>query len=409
MELRRSRRSIGGSERLSRLIAGAPAAIPDGMAISSLMRRLGFVKLDAYGLVLTPEDRILSVRSTVLDDGLGQKIVGWQESDLAAMELERWAPPAAPRNVPKPVMNQVALAPTVPQPAMAPAMPPPIPRAKPPTTPPALTQRPLPGMTTAPARPVAVAQPLGTTAPKQARPPTPIPLETMPMGRVADPTEVGEDEWEWEIAVARARAAAEWAEEAAQQLAAAPVLPRAMKKRATSPIAIVAEAKRDAMKSDIWPTTEPLQRVVAEAIEEPAPPIRVMPRVKSPTPAKPIVMIPTHTPAPLPPPPTGPVSTLTMLPSVSPRAPLQPIVAPRARSTTGQLPAMAVTSSQRRFPRGTPATTPDARMDRIGEDTQVSATPAPAPFAASANDDATRPGLMLPSASSTRRVAAKQR
>jgi hypothetical protein len=366
------------------------------------MRRLGFVKLDAYGLVLTPEDRILSVRSTVLDDGLGQKIVGWQESDLAAMELERWAPPTqAPRNVAKPVINQVALAPTVPQAAM----PPPIPRAKPPTTPPALTQRPLPGMTTAPARPMAVAQPLGTAAPKQKRPPTPIPLETMPMGRVADPTEVGEDgdEWEWEIAVARARAAAEWAEEAALLIAtqASAPQPRVIKKRATSPIAIVAEPKRDAMKSDIWPTTEPLQRVVAEAIEE-APPVRVMPRVKSPTPAKPIVMIPARTPAPLPPPPTGPVSTLTMLPSVSPRAPLQPIVAPRARSTTGQLPA-TMASTQRRFPRGTPATTPDARMDRIGEDTQVSATPAPA------NDDATRPGLMLPSASSTRRVAAKQR
>jgi hypothetical protein len=124
------------------------------MAISSLMRRLGFVKLDSYGLVLTPEDRILSVRSTILDDGLGQKIVGWQETDLAAMELERWAPPqSAPRNVPKPVMNQVALAPTMPQAAM----PPPIPRAKPPTTPPALTQRPLPGMTTAPARPLSSA------------------------------------------------------------------------------------------------------------------------------------------------------------------------------------------------------------------------------------------------------------
>lgn len=359
------------------------------MAISSLMRRLGFVKLDAYGLVLTPEDRILSIRSTVLDDGLGQKIVGWQETDLAAMELERWASPqSAPRNVAKPVVNQVALAPTVPQPAM----PPPIPRAKPPTTPPALTQRPLPGMTTAPTHPVA-----------QKRPPTPI-LETMPMGRVADPTEVGEDgdEWEWEIAVARARAAAEWAEEAQQIATQAkapqlPVQPRVMKKRATSPIAIVAEPKRE-------PQTEPLQTIEPWETTQ-APPVRVMPHMKSPTPAKPIVMIPTHTPAPLPPAPLPPApqSTLTMLPSVSPRAPLQPIVAPRARSTTGQLPAMSATNSQRRFPRGTPATTPDSRMDRLGEDTQVSAAPAPA------NDDATRPGLMLPSASSTRRVAAKQR
>jgi hypothetical protein len=382
--------------------AGAPAANATGMAISSLMRRLGFVKLDAYGLLLTPEDRILSIRSTVLDDGLGQKIVGWQETDLAAMELERWTPQPASRNVAKPVINHVALAPTVPQPAM----PPPLPRAKPPTTPPALTQRPLPGMTTAPARAVAVAQPLGTAAPKQKRPPTPIPLETMPMGRVADPTEVGEDdEWEWEIAVARARAAAEWAEEAAQQIATmakAPQQPRVMKKRATSPIAIVAEPKRDVIKSDTWPQTEPLQTIEPWETTQ-APPVRVMPRMKSQTPAKPIVMIPTHTPAPLPPAPLPPVSTLSMLPSVSPRAPLQPIVAPRTRQTTGQLPAMSASSSPRRFPRATPATTPDSRMDRLGEDTQVSVAPAPA------NDDATRPGLMLPSASSTRRVAAKQR
>lgn len=377
------------------------------MAISSVLRRLGFVKLDTYGLVLTPDDRILSTRSTVLDDGLGQKIVGWQEADLAAMELERWAPPQAPGKAPAkpiavPIVNQAALAPTVP----SPATPPPIPSAKPPTTSAtptaALNQRPLPGMTIAPARPLAVAQPLGTVTPtqKRPRPPTPIPFETMPP--VADSTQVGEDgdEWEWEIAVARARAAAEWAEEAAQQIATqakALQLP-VRKNRATSPIAIVAEPKRDMIKSDIWPTTEPLQRIVTESTIDEAPLVRVMPRIKSPTPTKPIVMIPAHTPAPLPPAPLPPMSTLSMIPSVSPRAPLQPIVAPRTRTTTGALPAMA---SPRRFPRATPATTPDARMDRIGEDTQVSAAPA--------NDDATRPGLLMPSASSTRRVAAKQR
>src|SRR5450432_489413 len=62
------------------------------MAISSLLRRMGFVKLDDFGLVLTPDGRILSVRPTVLDDGLGGKIVGWQEGDLAAMELGQWEP-----------------------------------------------------------------------------------------------------------------------------------------------------------------------------------------------------------------------------------------------------------------------------------------------------------------------------
>ena len=344
------------------------------MAISSLLRRLGFVRLDAYGLVLTPEDRILSIRATVLDDGLGQKIVGWQEADLAAMELEHWAPKGVAK---PPVVSPVSLAPTLPQAAM----PPPVPRAKPPTLPPAIplaapvaNLRPLPGMTTAPARSVAVAVPL-QAAPKQQRPPTPLPLETMPMQRVADPTEVGEDgeEWEWEIAVARARAAAEWAAEAAEQAAwTAPPAAPVRKKRATTPIAIVAEPKD-------W-KTEPLYELQDW---ENSQPVRVMPRVKSPTPARPIVMIPAHTPKP------------TAAPSVSPRAPLQPIVAPRSRTQTASLPLAP------RFPRATPATTPDASL---GEDTQVNTIAAPA-----ANDEATRPGLLLPSASSTRRVAAKQR
>src|SRR5450432_821948 len=115
------------------------------------------------------------------------------------------------------------------------------------------------------------------------RAPTPIPLETHPMARVDDPAEVGEDdEREWEIAVARARAAAEWAEEAAQQL----MQPK--KKRATSPIAIVAEPKH--ITTESFPKTEPL----LEAWENTSShePVRVLPRTKSVTPAKPIVIAP---------------------------------------------------------------------------------------------------------------------
>ena len=40
-------------------------------AIDDFMRRRGWVKLDKYGLVLTPDDRVLSTRPAVLDDGLG--------------------------------------------------------------------------------------------------------------------------------------------------------------------------------------------------------------------------------------------------------------------------------------------------------------------------------------------------
>ena len=61
-------------------------------AIDSLMKRLGYVKLSSYGLVLTPEGRVLSMRPAALDDGLGGRIVGWEEGDLAAMELDKWEP-----------------------------------------------------------------------------------------------------------------------------------------------------------------------------------------------------------------------------------------------------------------------------------------------------------------------------
>ena len=59
-------------------------------AIDNFLKRWGFAKLDRYGLVLTPDDRVISMRPAVLDDGLGGKIVGWLEGDLAAMELEHW-------------------------------------------------------------------------------------------------------------------------------------------------------------------------------------------------------------------------------------------------------------------------------------------------------------------------------
>jgi hypothetical protein len=149
-------------------------------AIDKLMKRWGFTRLDRYGLVHTPDDRILSTRPAVLDDGLGGKIVGWAEGDLAAMELERWSPLGAPAAKPKPI-----------QPILAPA----------PKPAPAPVPRPAP----APA-PVAVAAPAPVVAVVAPPPAPPV---------VAEQPKVDEDEWEWEIAMARARA------EAAEAIASA--------------------------------------------------------------------------------------------------------------------------------------------------------------------------------------------
>src|SRR5687768_3195264 len=78
-------------------------------AIDTLLKRLGFVRLDRYGLVLTPEGRIMSLRPAVLDDGLGGRIVGWTDGDLAAMELQKWEPARpAPKTA---VATRVAVAP----------------------------------------------------------------------------------------------------------------------------------------------------------------------------------------------------------------------------------------------------------------------------------------------------------
>ena len=154
-------------------------------AIERFLAKWGYAKLDRYGLVLTPDDRILSTRPAVLDDGIGGRIVGWRTQDLAASELETWTPgvvkarreiltislPAAPP--PRPVVFAPEPAPA-PTPAGAPA--------------PAL------------AWPVAAA-------------PAPAPV-------VAPEPPVEEDEWEWEIAVARARAEAADAAEAEKAEAA---------------------------------------------------------------------------------------------------------------------------------------------------------------------------------------------
>jgi hypothetical protein len=330
------------------------------MAISSLLRRMGFLKLDAYGLILTPEGRVLSTRSTVLDDGLGGKIVGWREGDLAAMELDRWqAPPAIPRATANPIASAAPLPPSS---ASRKAMAPPH---------------------------VHVMAPLG---PKRA--PTPIPLETQPMSRIDD--DFGqdkplEDEWEWEIAVARARAQAEWADEAAQQAAGTPVVPAAappLRVRAKSPTAPCAVIATPPI-ADRWDTSD---RTKTTNLVAPAP----LPRI-----TQPMRLAQMDSPV------TEPGRTVIPVPTITQVTdPSQ--IKPRARVNTGGPPvrpnAAVMSPAPHRFPRATMPSTSTQVMQPFGEDTQVTR-------AAPANDDLTSPGLLLPASTSSnsKRAAAKQR
>jgi hypothetical protein len=251
-------------------------------AIDRLMKRLGYVKLSSYGLVLTPEGRVLSMRPAALDDGLGGRIVGWEEGDLAAMELEKWEPA---RPAPK-----AAVATRVAVPPRPPVMP-------------TSSRQPIPSMIVREtALPVSVAQ-----VPSIQRPAPVV------AAKVAPEPVVEEDDWEWTIAIARARAAADEVELAASS--PPPPAPLRFIAAKTLPIAKVAEIKPDPIRSDSWPKTEPLgeidyndytspmndivrvarmahtPRVVLPA--KPTPSARDYPRAKSPATVIPIPRLPT--------------------------------------------------------------------------------------------------------------------
>jgi hypothetical protein len=188
-------------------------------AIDNLLKRLGFVRLARYGLVLTPEGRIMSLRPAVLEDGLGGRIVGWPDGDLAAMELQKWEParPAAPQAV----ATRLAVAP------------PPRPMPK-------------PAVVVAPAAPIAaVSRPVTVVA----APP------------VAQAPQVDEDDWEWTIALARARVVAEESEQAA-----ASVRTRARLDTIPPPAAKVAVVKIPPLEQTMpdWPKTEPITAIEYE-------------------------------------------------------------------------------------------------------------------------------------------------
>lgn len=256
-------------------------------AFKNLLAKLGFVRLDSYGLVLTPEGRILATRPAILDDGFGGKIVGWDEGDLAVMELSRWpVQPAQPAQPIQPIAKKITMPPPVP------AM-----RAKPPTAP-----------------PVQVA-------------------------------EMTEDEWEWEIAAAKARAAEL---DDVKPIAAMP---------ASAPT----------------PAPAPIAKPVVVAAPKPIIPIRPV--------AKPVVI---------------PAKAAPVLPSIG-----KPTLADRmaAKPATTPPPAMAPIApiAKRRA---------SAASGRREETIRTLAAP---PANLSVGDE-TLPSLILPAAaSSSRRVAAKQR
>jgi hypothetical protein len=193
-------------------------------AIQHLLQRWGFVKLSRYGLALTPEGRILSMRPAVLDDGTGARVVGWQDGDPAVAELGAWEPAKAVDV--RGVASQVAMPPA--------------------------------------AAPGAAAQsttvPISASAGVMAVPVAPEPM-------------VDEDDWEWTIALARARAAAEEVESAVT------TGPRSQKPR-TVPV-------KTRPMAGAWPKTEPIGAIDHDNYSQVAPgPVVAIPRANPAAPAR---------------------------------------------------------------------------------------------------------------------------
>jgi hypothetical protein len=336
-------------------------------AIDNFLRRFGYAKLDRYGLILTGDDRVLSSRPAVLDDGLGGKIVGWTDDDLAAMELEHWGaarkvapakPVAAIRSVQQPAPRAAqVVAPAAKLPGVAPA--------------PVMSAPKLPGVSP-------FAETVALPAPTPARPPiAPMPAPVIvapapaPAPVVAAEPELTEDEWEWEIAMARARAAAEDVQEAAASAASSFSAP----KRKTSPGFTANRAK---------PVMEPGGPAPTGGTE---PPIAAAPRRSMPAPVAPLAASKFDE------------RTVEMPRIEVERKTVIPVPQlPVAVRPSDVRPAPYAPAQPRRMPKGT------ARL----EDT-VRTQPAPP-----ANDDRTSPYVTLPTEvkpagyAHTKRVAAKQ-
>jgi len=155
-------------------------------SLDKMMERLGYVKLERFGLALTADGRVMSLRPTVLDDGVGNKIVGWEDGDLAAMELEPWEASRSTAAPPR-MLALGGRAPVPPAPAPVIAAPAPAP------------------VIAAPAPVIAAPAPAPVIAAPAPAPVIAAPVRATPPAPVTEPPE--EEDWEWEIAVARARAA----------------------------------------------------------------------------------------------------------------------------------------------------------------------------------------------------------
>lgn len=392
-------------------------------AFEDFLKKQGYVKLDRYGLVLTPDDRILSTRPAVLDDGLGGKIVGWSDGDLAAAELEQWGAPAKKAPAPKPAAAKPVAAnggvqvaaptrPSRPLPGVAPMTA--LPGVAPMTT--------LPGV--APIAAPMVAAPIAAPLAPPARMPAatiPPPIAAMPApvtqaSQVAAEPVVEEDEWEWEIAMARARAAGDDVVSAGAMAASsftAPKKPAAkpapapaklaagsgpISAAATSLAAAAAATKSDPMSQ--WPVTEPLHESWGEETRESPAPQVMSPAAKTLAVAKSEVraMTPPRGRSTVIPVPSLPVAAKPsdVRPAFNPGQP-PPRLASRPRSG-----AQAQGQQRSRLARGTATV--------HNEDTVVTAPVLPA------NDDHTSPYVTLPAEvkpapgfAHTKQVAAKHR
>ncbi len=282
-------------------------------AIEHLMKRMGFVRLSRYGLLLTPEGRIMSMRPDILDDGMGGRIVGWPDRDLAATELQKWEP-ARP----------------APQKAVA-------------------------GPVATPVRVFVVPVAARVIAPLS---PPPIPVRAAVVAIAPEPEE---DEWEWTIALAHARAAAD--EVAAATIPARPTRrmrldtvppppvfieaktdvgsPPKFVEAKTLPMATIALAREPVIDSDQWPKTEPLGNIDYEDYTSPA--VRIV-RMAQPTmiPAR----APKATPAPMIAIPQQPLRTMPRAQSPSTVIPIPRL--PRAAASSFE-PVVRT-----RFPKATP-------------------------------------------------------
>lgn len=310
-----------------------------------LLQRLGFVKLDRYGLVLTPEGRILSTHSAVLDDGTGGRVVGWQVDDPAMSELQPWE--RASTTVTQSVATRVATPPVAA----------PVASVTPPVITDSSASEQVPVMASAAVMPVAVA-------------PEPV---------------VNEDDWEWTIALARARAAAEDAVAAAA--AGPPPRAPAVRTRPMPAVAMPAAMKDPASSSTEWPKTAPVGSIDYDDYSRvPTRPAVAIPRTAPEPPPEPRAVVPST---------VIPVPVLPTMQNAARTSRLEPVV----RTIPAQAPPSAQTP---------PSTqTPPSAQSRfaLGTGPVDSATPAhgvsPLSDATAHNlsvGDRTKPGVALPPA-----------